>query len=87
MSLPKWNSEWEQPDPLRGRLGWARHHYVNAAVAVVLLGLVIVVMILGVLVPALVRAQRREAILEQRNKILQKAVVDGVDNTVRGEQP
>lgn len=36
MTLPKWNDEWEKPDPLRGRRGWQRHHYATACVAAIL---------------------------------------------------
>jgi hypothetical protein len=43
MPLPAWNDDWEKPNLLRGRRGWAWSHYaslgVGAALAAVALGL------------------------------------------------
>ena len=54
MSLPRWNTEWEKPDPLRGGRGWARHHYVSAGTAAIL-----VFLALGTFVSAAAKAHRK----------------------------
>jgi hypothetical protein len=37
VTLPRWNDEWEKPDPLRNREGWARHHFAAVGVAALVL--------------------------------------------------
>jgi len=61
MTLPKWNSEWEKPDPLRTRRGWMLHHYASFAVAAILL-----VTALGVLLPTVPKARQKA---DEQNKI------------------
>jgi hypothetical protein len=34
MTLPRWNDDWEKPDPLRGKRGWACLQYINMGIAV-----------------------------------------------------
>jgi hypothetical protein len=52
MTIPVWNSDWEKPDPLRGKRGWTLPDYVNIGVAV---GLVVVAS--GLLLPAAARSR------------------------------
>jgi hypothetical protein len=56
MTLPRWNDDWEKPDPLRGKRGWTGPDYVNISVAV---GLVVIAF--GLLVPALARIHDTES--------------------------
>jgi hypothetical protein len=37
MDLPRWNNEWDPPDPLKGRLGWSRRHYVTGMMFMIVL--------------------------------------------------
>jgi hypothetical protein len=53
MAVPAWNDEWERPDPLQGRRGWARHHYANGLVVAVL-----VILALGMLLPVIAKSRR-----------------------------
>jgi hypothetical protein len=55
MTIPKWNEEWEKPDPLRGKRGWCRHQYATAGGAAVLL-----IAAFGLLVPAVPKARETE---------------------------
>jgi len=52
MTIPEWNTEWEKPDPLRGKRGWSGGHYVSVGIAVILF-----VAALSLLVPAVVKAR------------------------------
>jgi hypothetical protein len=56
MSLPTWNDTWEKPNPMRGRRGWAGHHYADVAVAAVMVALA-----LGVSLPAVVKVREVES--------------------------
>ena len=60
MMLPKWNNEWEKPDPLRGQLGWSRHHYAAVVVAAILL-----VTVFGLVVPFVGKARQKERELDE----------------------
>jgi hypothetical protein len=78
MKVPEWNCEWEKPDPLRGRLGWERHHYATFGVSVVLL-----VTAFGLAIPDLLRA-RQDKINLNRDYLLQQAtMVQAVERTLR----
>lgn len=68
MSIPKWNSEWERPDPLRGARGWVRHHFASVGVAAIL-----ICCVLGLLVPAVTNARRKQYELDRANEQLQAA--------------
>ena len=72
MTIPQWNSEWEKPDPLRGRLGWSPHHYAAVGVAVVLF-----VTALGVLVPAVPKARQKEYEVDRGYDQLRIALAEG----------
>lgn len=63
MTLPKWNSEWEKPDPLRGRRGWALQHYATAGVSVLL-----AVIVLSWAVLAFARAHRHAQELKRQHE-------------------
>ena len=69
MTLPKWNVEWEKPDPLRGKRGWSRHHYVTVGGAVLLL-----VAALGFLPPPVAKVRSAEQRLDQVGKQFRKAL-------------
>lgn len=53
--VAKWNSEWEKPDPLRGKRGWSQRHYTAVGVSVILF-----VIAVGVSAPAIERARQKE---------------------------
>ncbi|WP_171473774.1 hypothetical protein [Frigoriglobus tundricola] len=78
MTLPKWNSDWEQPDPLRGKRGWSRRHYAALGVAAALLFATF-----AVLAPAIVRARQKEATLDRAYKDLEAAMGLGVSGTLQ----
>jgi Flp pilus assembly protein TadB len=69
MALPKWNSEWEKPDPLRGARGWSRHHYVSVSIAVIL-----AVTALGLLMPAVAKARHKKHQLDRIYEQLREAI-------------
>jgi hypothetical protein len=52
MTLPMWNSDWEKPDPLRGKRGWTFPDYVNIGI-----GVGFVVAALGFLALAVAKAR------------------------------
>ena len=87
MSLPKWDTRWDPPDPLRGRSGWTRRHYTNLVVASTLVGLLLACAIPGVVIPAVVRAKKRQAILEKQNKLHQESFEEETDTAARVETP
>ena len=60
MSLPRWNNEWEKPDPLRGGQGWVRHHDVSAGTAAIM-----VFLALGSFVSAVAKAHRKAGELQR----------------------
>jgi hypothetical protein len=74
MNIPRWNSDWDPPDPLKGRRGWAAHHYATAGVAALLVVFVLVVVLPFVLLPAMARAQRRETELDRQHNAVQEAI-------------
>jgi hypothetical protein len=43
LDMPRWNDEWDPPDPLKGRPGWGRHHYATFTVTALLLAIVAIV--------------------------------------------
>jgi len=56
MSLPPWDDDWEKPNPLRCKGGWARPHYASIGVAAVL-----VATALGVSAPAVARVRDEDS--------------------------
>ncbi len=46
-TLPRWNNDWDPPDPLRGKQGWALRHYVRIGVGIVVLAVVLPVVLLA----------------------------------------
>ncbi len=62
--LPKWNSEWEKPDPLLNQRGWSRHHYATVVVAAIQL-----VTVLGLVVSAVAIPRDKERKLDRDHYI------------------
>lgn len=73
MNLPKWNPEWEKPDPLRGRLGWAKHHRYGVVVVFFL-----VAFVFGWLVTAVWKSHRTAAALKRQMR--ERSVVLELDS-------
>lgn len=71
VTLPKWNNEWEKPDPLRGARGWCRHHYATVVVAA---GLLVTATGLGL--PAVIKARREAQKLEAIPEQMREAVAE-----------
>jgi hypothetical protein len=69
MALPKWNSEWEKPDPLRGAQGWSGHHFAAVGTAVVL-----VLLAIAWVSPAVTKARFRERDMNRACKQLMEAL-------------
>jgi hypothetical protein len=61
--LPRWDEEWEHPDPLRGKTGWEFRDYFNIAAA-----LCLTAMAIGLLIPLMATAREAEARVEARNR-------------------
>lgn len=79
MTFRKWNSEWEKPDPLRGRRGWSRHHYAAVGVAAAVL-----LAAFAVIPPAVVRARQEEAALDRGYKELHEVMGAAMTADARG---
>lgn len=78
MDLSQWNNEWDPPDPLKGRRGWARHHYVARGVfALLLLGAT------ALLIPAALHLRRAEVILERAWERQWKAHCEEIGRTTQ----
>jgi len=80
MPLPQWNSEWDKPDPLRGRPGWSGRHYIRAAITAALL----LLLGFGLVLPVISHARRAETLETGRNKASKAALLDAaIDDGVR----
>ncbi|OWK45189.1 hypothetical protein [Fimbriiglobus ruber] len=69
MTLPKWNNDWEKPDPLRGQRGWSRHHYATVFVAAVVLAIAF-----GLVMPVVVKLRRQEQEMDRLYEELRTAM-------------
>lgn len=82
MTLPRWNPAWDPPDPLQGRRGWAGRHRGNLLFSVAFLASVLV-LVPGVLFPALARHRRKEAELERDYRHVQETIERAAGNSSR----
>jgi hypothetical protein len=78
MTLPKWNDDWEKPDPLRGKRGWTCPDYVNIGVA---LGLVVTA--LSLLAPAVARVRDTDSRVRCINALRERALTQSLPDHVR----
>ena len=62
MTLPMWNTDRERPDLLRGKRGWTVPDYVNIGI-----GVCLVVVALGLLVPAVARIRETDSWANRTN--------------------
>ena len=74
MTLPKWNNEWEQSDPLQGKLGWSWRRYLSVGISMLLL-----MTFCGVVIPAIVKLRHEKMIKDSFLEVKHK----GIDMAIR----
>jgi hypothetical protein len=75
-SLPQWNNEWDPTDPLRGKRGWAFHHYVSLVAGLAVLAATLW-LVWPVAAKSRQRAEQLDQDLRQLHEVMEKANVPG----------
>jgi hypothetical protein len=64
MTYSKWNSEWERPDPLRGKRGWNGRNYIIVTISVILS-----MIASGLIIPAIAKVSQDGAQKDFQNQL------------------
>jgi hypothetical protein len=78
MKLPKWNNEWDQSDPLRGKQGWNGRHYVVVGITALMF-----VTICGSIVRTAARVYQNNQLEYEKYKMQRGAIETMVNESHR----
>ena len=78
MTMPKWNNDWDQSDPLRGKRGWSPRHYFAVGITVILL-----VIVCGSVVQTVAKVYQKNEIEHKKNELRRDAIDNMASESLR----